>query len=438
MLLLGTVMMIVLLVHNKNKNNDVILRETSAVYAFDNGISVIENENKTKDSVEIDENGREIIEFELPNVPQAGDDKEFDDKAVEIPEEEKRALEINQKNYELYEQAVELGQNVRVVECADFDRITFSFAGDILLDDSYAMMDRYKKRGSVLEDTFSTILLEKMRNADVFMLNNEFTFTGRGTPTEGKKFTFRAKPENVQMLLDLGVDVVSVANNHIYDYGEISLLDTLDTLESVNISYAGAGRNLEHAMKPVYIIANGMKIAIVSATQIERNSNPDTKAATETKPGVLRCMEPELLVQVIQEAKANSDYTILYIHWGTESQTDIDWLQEKQAPIYAQAGADLIIGDHPHCLQKMDVVEGVPVIYSLGNYWFNSKTQNTCLIEMAIKDKAMEYFRFVPCKQSDCRTLYLEGQDKQDVLNFMRNISKNVTIDEEGYVIFNR
>ncbi|MBQ2115164.1 MAG: CapA family protein, partial [Lachnospiraceae bacterium] len=253
----------------------------------------------------------------------------------------------------------------------------------------------------------------------------------------GKKFTFRAKPENVQMLLDLGVDVVSVANNHIYDYGEISLLDTLDTLESVNISYAGAGRNLEHAMKPVYIIANGMKIAIVSATQIERNSNPDTKAATETKPGVLRCMEPELLVQVIQEAKANSDYTILYIHWGTESQTDIDWLQEKQAPIYAQAGADLIIGDHPHCLQKMDVVEGVPVIYSLGNYWFNSKTQNTCLIEMAIKDKAMEYFRFVPCKQSDCRTLYLEGQDKQDVLNFMRNISKNVTIDEEGYVIFN-
>ena len=331
-----------------------------------------------------------------------------------------------------------MGQNVRVVECADFDRITFSFAGDILLDDSYAMMDRYKKRGSVLEDTFSPILLEKMRNADVFMLNNEFTFTGRGTPTEGKKFTFRAKPENVQMLLDLGVDVVSVANNHIYDYGEISLLDTLDTLESVNISYAGAGRNLEHAMKPVYIIANGMKIAIVSATQIERNSNPDTKAATETKPGVLRCMEPELLVQVIQEAKANSDYTILYIHWGTESQTDIDWLQEKQAPIYAQAGADLIIGDHPHCLQKMDVVEGVPVIYSLGNYWFNSKTQNTCLIEMAIKDKAMEYFRFVPCKQSDCRTLYLEGQDKQDVLNFMRNISKNVTIDEEGYVIFNR
>ena len=69
---------------NKNQNNEVIARETSAVYAFDNVISVIENENKTKDSVEIDGNGREIIEFELPNVPQAGDDKEFDDKAVEI------------------------------------------------------------------------------------------------------------------------------------------------------------------------------------------------------------------------------------------------------------------------------------------------------------------------------------------------------------------
>ena len=71
-----------------------------------------------------------------------------------------------------------------------------------------------------------------------------------------------------------------------------------------------------------------MKIAFVSATQIERNSVPDTKEATQDSAGVLRCMNPDNLLLVIEEAKKNSDYVILYIHWGTESQEAIDWLQE--------------------------------------------------------------------------------------------------------------
>lgn len=150
----------------------------------------------------------------------------------------------------------------------------------------------------------------------------------------------------------LGVDVVSLANNHAYDYGEEALLDTFTTLENAGIPYAGAGRNIEEARKPVYFIANGIKIAVVSAAQIERNAVPDTKEATAASPGVLRCMEPAALLEVIAEAKANSDFVILYIHWGTESQAETDWLQDKQAPIYAQAGVDLIIGDHPHCLQS--------------------------------------------------------------------------------------
>lgn len=214
------------------------------------------------------------------------------------------------------------------------------------------------------------------------------------------------------MYEEMGADIVSVANNHIYDYGEISLLDTLDTLEQAEIPYVGAGRNLQEAMTPVYYIANGMKIAFVSATQIERNGTPDTKEATQDSAGVLRCMNPDNLLLTIEEAKKNSDYVILYIHWGTESQEAIDWLQEQQAPIYAQAGVDLIIGDHPHCLQKMDSVEGVPVIYSLGNFWFNSRTQNSCVVKVALRAGEMESFQFIPCRQSDCRTVLLTGQKR--------------------------
>ena len=336
----------------------------------------------------------------------------------------------------LLQEALEQNQEVYLAECESQDTVTLLFAGDILMDDHYAVMSTYQNRGNDINQAFDQGLLEQMRNADIFMINNEFTFTSRGTPTVNKKFTFRANPGNVSMYEEMGVDIVSVANNHIYDYGEISLLDTLDTLEQAEIPYVGAGRNLQEAMTPVYYITNGMKIAFVSATQIERNSVPDTKEATQDSAGVLRCMNPDNLLLVIEEAKKNSDYVILYIHWGTESQEAIDWLQEQQAPIYAQAGVDLIIGDHPHCLQKMDSVEGVPVIYSLGNFWFNSRTQNSCVVKVALRAGEMESFQFIPCRQSDCRTVLLTGQEKTEVLDYMRTISPNVTIDEEGYVFF--
>ena len=292
------------------------------------------------------------------------------------------------------------------------------------------------RSGSDINDTFSATLLERMRNADVFMLNNEFPFSTRGTPTEGKTFTFRANPSNIEMYAQIGVDLVSLANNHAYDYGEQALLDTFSTLEGAGIPYVGAGRNIEEAKKPVYLIANGMKIAVVSATQIERNAVPDTKEATMTNAGVLRCMDPTALLEVIAQAKANSDFVILYIHWGTESQETTDWLQDKQAPIYAEAGVDLIIGDHPHCLQKIDCISGVPVVFSLGNYWFNSKTQNTCLVEVQLTKEGLKSLQFIPCLQENCRTSQLESAKKEEVLNYMRKLSPNVQIDSEGYVSF--
>ena len=228
--------------------------------------------------------------------------------------------------------------------------------------------------------------------------------------------------------------MVSLANNHAYDYGNEALLDTFDTLEAAEVPYVGAGRNLEEALKPVYLIANGMKIAVVSATQIERNANPDTKEATASSAGVLRCLDPSALLRVIAEAKENSDFVILYIHWGTESQEEIDWLQQEQSATYARAGVDLIIGDHPHCLQKIDVVEGVPVVYSLGNFWFNSKTQDTCLVEVTLDGDGIQNMRFVPCKSEECRTRLLTGTEADGVLNYMRGISPNVYIDRDGFV----
>lgn len=352
----------------------------------------------------------------------------------ELLQEDTFDSETEKKSYELYEQAVSMGQKAVLVECADENQVTFAFAGDILFDEAYTIMYQYVARGSSVEDTFLSGLLERMRSADVFMLNNEFPYSNRGTPTEGKQFTFRANPQHVGILHELGVDLVSLANNHAYDYGNDALLDTFDTLEAADIPYVGAGRNLDEALKPVYLIANDMKIAVVSATQIERNANPDTKEATAASAGVLRCLDSSALLRVIADAKENSDFVILYIHWGTESQEEIDWLQEEQSTAYARAGVDLIIGDHPHCLQKIDVVEGVPVVFSLGNFWFNSKTQNTCLVEVTINREGIASMRFAPCKSEECRTRLLEGAEADGVLNYMRSISPNVSFDRDGYI----
>lgn len=314
------------------------------------------------------------------------------------------------------------------------DEVTFGFTGDILFDDEYAIMANLLKRGITIDNGISEALLETMQSADIMVVNNEFPYTDRGTPTEGKTFTFRADTNTVSYLHDMGADVAILANNHTYDFGETGLLDTLDTLENAGILGVGAGRNLEEASSPLYFIINDMKIAVVAATQIERLDNPDTKGATESSAGVFRCWNPEKLYEVVAKAKEESDFVIVCIHWGTENQAEPDWAQLDQAPKLAQAGADLIIGDHPHCLQGITYFDDTPVIYSLGNFWFNSKTLDTCIVRVTIGREGLKSFQFLPAVQSDCRVDLAYGEDKTRILSYMRNLSPGVLIDEEGYV----
>ena len=315
------------------------------------------------------------------------------------------------------------------------DEAVLLFAGDILFDDGYAIMGALRKRG-VIKACFSEAALWEMENADIFMLNNEFTYTDRGEPTPEKQFTFRAKPEHAAMLHELGVDIVSLANNHAYDYGEISLLDSLTTLEEIDMPYVGAGRNLEEASRTVYFYAGNQRIAYISGTQIERLTPPDTKGAAENTPGVFRCLTETEIFDRITEAKENSDFVVVYIHWGTEKTDELDWAQPGMAKSLAEAGADLIIGDHPHVLQPLANVNGTPVIYSVGNYWFNSSTLDTCLIKVTVKDGEMQRFQFLPARQSNCYTELLSGAEKDAVLSYMRGISPTVEIDADGYVAF--
>ena len=323
--------------------------------------------------------------------------------------------------------------NIYTVEPAEPGRVTMTFAGDILFDTNYAIMGTVRGSGDISQGIMPEVI-ERMQAADIMALNNEFAYSNRGTPTADKQFTFRARPETAAYLTDLGVDIVSLANNHAYDYGPTALEDTLDTLRETGIPYVGAGRNIDEARKPVYYFVGDLKIAFVSATQIERLDTPDTKEATETSPGVFRCWNGARLMETIREAAQNSDFVVAYIHWGTENQAELDWAQLKQAPELIAAGANLVIGDHPHCLQPIGVIQGVPVIYSLGNFWFNSKTLDTGMVEVTIDETGIVSYQFIPCLQSGCKTTLLQGAEKERVLAYMRSISEGVRIDEDGFV----
>ena len=351
-----------------------------------------------------------------------------------LPEEESEPIE----DYGFDESGCIRNENGRILEKkqeTQGDEVTLLFGGDILFDDSYAVMGALRKRGGI-KDCFSAQTLQEMAEADIFMLNNEFTYTDRGAPTPEKQFTFHAKPEHAAMLHELGVDIVSLANNHSCDYGEVSLLDTLTTLESIDMPYVGAGRNLDEASQTVYYHAGNQKIAYISGTQIERLTNPDTKGATESTPGVFRCLNETGIFDKVAEAKENSDFVIVYIHWGTEGTDKPDWSQPGMAKLLAEAGADLIIGDHPHVLQPLANVNDTPVIYSVGNFWFNSSALNNCLVKVKLKDGKMQSFQFMPARQASCYTQLLNGAEKEAVLEYMRGISEGVTIDAEGYVEF--
>lgn len=404
-------------------------------------------------AIEIDESGNEIssetdgtqylsgavgVPMTQEELNGTGDDTTADipDEDVALSDSSEFSESQSEEEYTEQDQNAPPIPNELTFDIADGgDVATVVFGGDVLFAEEYAIKYSIARNGGTIEGVIDQGLLDCMRNADICMVNNEFPYTMEGAPLEGKTWTFHANPTSVQFLFDMGVDIVSIGNNHIFDYGAIGLSNTLNTLDSVAMPYVGAGRNLEEASKIFYFIAgNGLRIAFISGCDIEGSDPPFTRGATDTQSGVFRTRQDELLCQRVSEAKATGAFVVVYMHWGLENTLELNYLQKNQSADLANAGADLIIGDHPHILQNLDYVNGVPVIYSMGNYLFNSKTLDTCLIEAKISTQGLVSWRFIPGVQSSSTVRMAYGDEKTRIINYMQSISPHVTIDGEGYI----
>jgi poly-gamma-glutamate synthesis protein (capsule biosynthesis protein) len=335
-------------------------------------------------------------------------------------------------NYSSY-----LLSNVTWVDCADKNEVTMDFIGDINFSEDWYTTNALDERGGELESCISPEILEELNSADIAMANNEFTFSTGGTATEGKTYVFRANPDRVSYYKTMGVDIVSLANNHTWDYGEEALLDTMDTLRDAGIPFVGAGENLEAAKGIRYFVANGRKIAIVSATQIERYYNY-TMQATEDSPGVLKTLDPEIFLGVIQEAKAHSDYVIAYVHWGTEGYLYPDADERTLAEQYIAAGADVILGGHAHRLQGMTFIDDKPVVYNMGNFWFSTGDLYATIVKLTINKFGELSVTFLPCEQKDLTVSLLTGEEEIDgFYEYVADLSSKIGIDANG-TVYNR
>lgn len=311
------------------------------------------------------------------------------------------------------------------------------FSGDVNMDNHVANMEYMYLQPNGMKDCLSKELLNEVKQADLFLINNEFAFTKSEEGLPGKGYHFKTDPERVSLLRDWGVDLVSLANNHVYDYGEQGLKDTLQALKSIQMPTVGAGNNLDEAKQPKYFIINGRKIAIVAASQIERTLSY-TKEATKTSAGVLKTLKPDKFLSVIEKARAVSDYVIVYVHWGTEGHPQFESDQQKLGHAYIDAGADVVIGAHTHCLQGTEFYNGKPILYSLGNFWFDWQedlADLNGLAQVKIDENGKLSVRFLPCIYGNGVTrLITDPVEKAQAIQYMQSLSKKVRIDPDGWI----
>lgn len=303
--------------------------------------------------------------------------------------------------------------------------VTLLFTGDVLLSDY--VLDNYNSSG--IEGVLSPELLSELSNADITVINNEFPFSTRGTQAPDKQFTFRVDPKYVNVLTDMGVDIVTLANNHVLDFGPDALQDTFDTLDQAGIEYMGAGNDLSRAEALITKQAGGKTYGFLAASRVIPVVSWDIQNAS---PGVFTTYDPTRLLAAIRNAKETCDFLTVYVHWGIEREEYPQDYQVTMAKQYIDAGADLVIGSHPHVLQGISYYKEKPIFYSLGNFIFNRDIPKTAAVKVTITGDEAPVIQLLAGTAANARTVICEDEQKAGIYDYLERISTGIVIDANG------
>ena len=242
--------------------------------------------------------------------------------------------------------------------------VTLSAVGDIRLDGPIAAVA--KKDAAAPSRGVKELLA-----ADIVFGNLEVPLTRRGTKT-AKTWNYRADPKLMKIVKAAGFDLLNIANNHVWDYGEEGFLDTLKALEAGGWAFIGGGRDRAAAEKVHLVEFEGLTVGFLGMT----STHPEQGWARAKKPGVFYS-DYGRINDVVKRAKKECDVLVVSFHGGTELAEEPNDIQKAVAHLVIDAGADLFLGHHPHVLQGIEIYKGKPVLYSLGNFLFVSPTPTT-------------------------------------------------------------
>lgn len=220
-------------------------------------------------------------------------------------------------------------------------------------------------------DALSATVFEEVepvfRNSPLVVANLECPLVEAGEPVAGK-CVLRGNPGWAALMADAGIHLVSLANNHLLDYGRAGLIGTMQALDRAGIRHVGAGLNEREACAPLFVASVAGRIAFLARSAVEVSS---PSYATASQPGVAFFKEEETL-QAIKKCREQADIIVLMIHWGVEHYQYPSPQQRGLAKRLVEAGVSIILGHHPHVLQGAEKIGHGIVAYSLGNFLFDN------------------------------------------------------------------
>lgn len=257
-----------------------------------------------------------------------------------------------------------------------------------------------------------------------------------------KTFLLRAHPDTVQTLVAGGFDALTLANNHIMDYGPVALADTITLLDKYGIKHAGAGMTLKAARSLAILEKNGLKVALLAFN----NSLPLEFNAGISRPGTAKG-DRDYISKDVKEASAFADLVIVSFHWSAEHLKTPKNYQRSLGKLCIDSGADLVFGHHPHVIQGIERYKDGLIAYSLGNFVFASysqKVREAIILQVKMGPSGLKEARIYPININNYEVKFrpqrLRGEEAMNALNELKALSSalgtEIEIHDETGVIF--
>lgn len=296
--------------------------------------------------------------------------------------------------------------------------------GDLVISQSYKV------------DNVSDEVMGLFKNSDYNIVNLEAPVTNSNSKILKTGPHLKSEKEStLEVLKALNINLCTLANNHVLDYDEQGVLDTINFCKENNIQTVGAGKNKEEAAKVLYLETDVGKIAIINIAENEWASATDTTAGANG-------MDLIDDVKQIQEAKKKSDFVFVIVHGGHEYYNLPSPRMQKQYRFYVDNGADIVVGHHTHCISGMETYEDKPIYYSLGNFLFTkSKAKKSddwytgIILEVEISETKNIITReiFVEQSKNDFKLSLIKGEELEEIQERFEVFSNNI-VDSEKLV----